>query len=81
MCVTRSLFAVRSPRFARGPALLAFRFSPETTQRSSLCAGYTLRPHLTVCHPERSVRAFAFPPLLLRRADAQSKDLRFARSQ
>ena len=31
------------------------------------------------CHPERSLRAFAFPPLILRRADAQSKDLRFVR--
>ena len=30
------------------------------------------------CHPERSVRAFAFPPRRLRRADAQSKDLLFA---
>jgi hypothetical protein len=31
-----------------------------------------------ICHPERSVRAFVFPPRLLRRADAQSKDLLFA---
>ena len=30
------------------------------------------------CHPERRVRAFAFPPQQLQRADAQSKDLLFA---
>jgi hypothetical protein len=40
---------------------------------------YAASSGFEICHPERSVRLL-FPPLLLRRAEAQSKDLRFVAS-